>query len=46
MSTGEVANVLTDISWIEDANVYGVHIPGKLDSVWFLEDVLLCIIRI
>jgi len=28
VSTTEVGNVLADISWIEDANSYGVHIPG------------------
>ena len=29
MSTIEVSNVVSDVSWIEDANVYGVEIPGK-----------------
>ncbi|XP_060063692.1 long-chain fatty acid transport protein 2-like [Ylistrum balloti] len=29
VSTNEVANVLTGLDFIQDANVYGVHIPGK-----------------
>ena len=28
VSTVEVSNVLTDVEWIEDANVYGVQVPG------------------
>ena len=34
VSTIEVSNVVADIDWIEDANVYGVAIPGM-----FLENV-------
>ncbi|XP_033749915.1 very long-chain acyl-CoA synthetase-like [Pecten maximus] len=29
VSTNEVANMLTGLDFIQDANVYGVHIPGK-----------------
>jgi len=29
VSTVEVANVVSDLPWIEDANVYGVAIPGQ-----------------
>jgi acyl-CoA synthetase (AMP-forming)/AMP-acid ligase II len=32
VSTNEVANVLTGLPFIQDANVYGVEIPGKLQS--------------
>ncbi len=28
MSTIEVSNVLSETTWIEDANVYGVEIQG------------------
>ena len=30
MSTIEVSNVIGELPWIEDANVYGVEIPGKV----------------
>ena len=29
VSTIEVSNLVSDISWIHDANVYGVEIPGE-----------------
>ena len=32
MSTTEVANVVSQPDFIEDANVYGVTIPGKTPS--------------
>ena len=30
MSTTEVANVLSSLDFIEDANVYGVMMPGRV----------------
>ena len=30
MSTTEVGNVLTDLDFIHDANIYGVTIPGNI----------------
>lgn len=35
VSTNEVANVLTGLPFIQDANVYGVEIPGNT-SVHYL----------
>ena len=29
VSTIEVSNVVADVDWIEDANIYGVTIPGQ-----------------
>ena len=29
MSTVEVSNVVSDVKWVEDANVYGVKIPSE-----------------
>ena len=29
MSTTEVGNVLADLDFVHDANVYGVTVPGK-----------------
>ena len=29
VSTNEVANAMTEVPWIKDANVYGVSVPGK-----------------
>lgn len=36
VSTNEVANVLTGLPFIQDANVYGVEVPGGCDI--FTED--------
>ena len=33
MATIEVSNVVSDVSWIEDATVYGVQIPGQFDEI-------------
>ena len=30
VSTIEVSNVVSDLSWIEDGNVYGVEVPGTV----------------
>ena len=30
MSTTEVGNVLTDLDFIHDANIYGVTVPGNI----------------
>lgn len=38
VSTNEVANVLTKLDFIQDANVYGVEIPGKTT---FLQSVVI-----
>ena len=29
VSTVEVSNTVSELDWIEDANVYGVSIPGE-----------------
>ena len=33
VSTVEVSNVVCSLDWIEDANVYGVSMPGNTHSV-------------
>ena len=35
VSTNEVANILTGLRFIQDANVYGVEVPGKLRKITF-----------
>lgn len=32
MSTIEVSNVISELPWVEDANVYGVEVPGIVSN--------------
>ena len=40
VSTIEVSNMLTELYWIEEANVYGVQIPGMYKHYRFYVDAL------
>jgi len=35
VSTIEVSNMLTELYWIEEANVYGVDVPGMYKKYMF-----------
>lgn len=36
VSTTEVSNILTDLDFIQDANVYGVTVPGGCSDLYFI----------
>ena len=37
VSTTEVANIMTSLSFIVDVNVYGVPVPGNVENVYRLK---------